>query len=111
MESPREELVRLLREHYRGHGWKVRDADDQTLEADGPGGVTWLGTAVTAEDLSSGGLEERLLELSDRRMPAGGELCPLDLLPAEEAEPRLRALLDRIGLSDRPHVSVYSLAA
>lgn len=111
MVSRREELVELLREHYRDHGWKVRDADDRTLEADGPGGVTWLGTAVTAEDLASGELEGRLLHLSDRRMPAGGELCPLDLLPAAGSEPGLGALLDRLGLSDRPHVSVYSRAA
>jgi hypothetical protein len=110
VDRSRDELVGQLEAHYRSHGWPVERGHDGTLLAGGPGGVTWLGTAVVAADLSSADLEERLLDLAQRRMPHGGELCPLDLVAASECEPRLRALLDRIGLSARPHVSLYSLA-
>jgi len=43
-------------------------------------------------------------------MPAG-ELCPLELLPAEECADGLRALLAELRLERRGHVEVYSLAA
>jgi hypothetical protein len=41
-------------------------------------------------------------------MPGGGELCPLDLLAGADCESSLRGLLARVGLSARPHVSVYA---
>lgn len=110
MNGPREELITQLEAHYRSNGWRVAAADDGTLVAEGPGGVSWLGAPVVTDDFASGDLEERLSELADRRMPGSGELCPLDLLPARECESDLRALLERLGLSRRPHVSLYSLA-
>jgi len=81
------------------------------LYATGPGGVTWIGKAVTARELSDAGIAEWLTEMATRRMPEGGELCPLDLLPAPNCEVRLRELLTRIRLADRPHVTVYTRAA
>jgi len=56
-------------------------------------------------------LESRLVDLADRRMTHGGELCPLELLPAADCVDELEALLERLGLADRRHVAVSSLAA
>jgi hypothetical protein len=107
----RGELSDRLAQHYRKQGWPVDVDDEGIVHASGPGGVTWIGTPVTSEDLDSDGLEERLVDLAAQRMPGGGELCPLELLPARECEPALRALLDRAGLSRERHVAVYSLPA
>lgn len=107
----REELLRKLESHYKSSGWTVQRASDGTLVAAGPGGVTWLGTAITPPDLTSEDLEERLCELAARRMDGGGELCPLDVIASEDCEPDLNATLERIGLAHRRHVSVYSVAA
>jgi len=109
--SVREKLNRRLEEHYRGQGWPVVRSEDGVLHASGPGGVTWLGAAFVGEDLAAEGIGERIVELAQRRMPKGGELCPLDLLASEDSEAGLRGLLERTGLSARPHVSVYSEAA
>lgn len=80
------------------------------VEASGPGGVTWIGKPVLHDDLASEGFEAEIVELAGRRMPGGGELCPLDLLPAAGCEGDLRDLIERLGLSDRPHVSIYEFA-
>jgi len=109
--SVREKLNRRLEEHYRGQGWPVVRSDDGVLHASGPGGVTWLGAAIVEEDLAAENIGKRIVELAERRMPKGGELCPLDLLASEDSESGLRELLERTGLSARPHVSVYSEAA
>lgn len=100
----------MLRSHYRGSGWKV-EAGDGALEATGPHGVKWIGRAVVVEDLRSEDFEAEIVDLADRRMPEGGELRPLDLLPAPECRDQLDALLERVGLSGHTHVSVYSIAA
>lgn len=111
MNETRSELLGQLEGYYRGCGWPVRRAEDHVLEAAGPGGVTWHGIAVVDEDASdSAALDARLRDLGERRMPAGGELCPLDILPAAGCEAELAEALDRTGLSARPHVSVYGLA-
>lgn len=110
MTGARANLTTMLREHYRRGGWAV-EAADGILEAAGPGGVTWIGRAVTSEDFQDGSFEAEIVDLAERRMERGGELCPLDLLPHEDCEPKLRELLARTGLDRRPHVSVYSLAA
>lgn len=73
--------------------------------------MSWLGTAVIPPDLESEETEERLRDLADRRMENGGELCPLDVIASEDCESELNATLARIGLADRRHVSVYSVAA
>lgn len=110
--DPRIELLEQLEGYYRHCGWSVRAAADGILCAAGPGDVTWHGTAIVSEDLHDPEqLDSRLLELAARRMAGGGELCPLDLLPAPGCEPALREALDRTGLSARPHVSVYGLTA
>ena len=112
MSDTRAGLIERLEDYYRGCGWSVKHSSDGTLAAAGPGGVTWHGAAILPEDVARAGwLDERLVELAERRMPGGGELCPLDLLPTEDAEPALREALDRTGLSHRPHVSVYALTA
>jgi hypothetical protein len=111
VDSERLKLVSRLEAHYRSQGWPVECAEEGTVRASGPGGVTWLGAVVVPEDLTSEAFRERLVELSSRRMPGGAELCPLDLLATEECEGELRALLDRLGLSGRPHVSLYTRAA
>ncbi len=112
MNEAREALSGQLEAYYRSCGWRVRRADDGTLEADGPGGVTWHGAAIVAEDIrDAAALDARLMELAGRRMPEGGELCPLDLLPDPRAEAELREALERTRLSHRPHVSLYELAA
>ncbi len=108
MSAKREELLGKLEDYYRSCGWPVERARDGTVRAAGPGGVTWIGMAVVEEDLTDG-LEERLVKLSEVRMPSGGERCPLELLPAEECAGELRAVLGRLRLAGR--VSVYSLAA
>ena len=110
MADARADLLETLEAHYRASGWRARRSE-RTIEASGPGGVTWIGRAVLSEDLRSDRFETEIVELADRRMPSGGELCPLDLLPDPGAESALRELLDRTGLSRRPHVSVYSFAA
>jgi len=107
----RQALLLRLEEHYRNSGWAVRHSEEELLLASGPGGVTWIGTPLTAEDLASEGIEARLMDLAERRMPGGGELCPLDLLAAEDCRDGVDALLGRLRLSERPHVSVYSAAA
>lgn len=111
MDSVRRELLEKLEIHYRGSGWSVKRAGDGTLYANGPGGVTWIGAAITPEDLEDDGVEERLRSMADRRMEGGGELCPLELLPSSDCTEDLRALLGRIGLADRSNVAVYSLAS
>lgn len=111
MSQRREHLLDQLRSHYARHGWSVKQDDEGTLLASEPGGVTWLGTALVSSDLASETVEERLVELSERRMPGGAELCPLDLVADDACEADVRALLNRLGLAGRPHVSLYSLAA
>lgn len=106
----REELTEMLERHYCGCGWSVTRASDGTVRAEGIGGVTWIGLAVMPEDLESEGFGERLVELSRQRMPTG-QLCPFELLPAEECRDLLEAALRELGLADRGHVEVYSLAA
>lgn len=110
METSRDQLTRRLTEHYRGQGWVTRDDEDGIVLADGPGGVTWIGAAVIAHDLASGEFESRLIDLADRRMSQGGELCPLELLPAADCVYELEGLLERLGLTDRRHVAIYALA-
>lgn len=111
MTDPKGELTEMLRDHYKRGGWPVKRSENGILEAAGPGGVTWIGRAVVNDDLASQEFEAEIVELAERRMPQGGELCPLDLLPHADCEPGLRDLLHRTGLDRRPHVSVYSLAA
>ena len=106
----RQELLEQLETYYRSCGWKVESFADGTVRAAGIGGVTWIGMAVVPEDLESDAFEERLLELSEQRMPAG-QRCPFELLPAEECADELRATLERLRLSERGHVGVYWLAA
>ncbi len=109
MDEKRQELLGHLEAYYRGCGWPVERAEDGTTRAAGPGGVTWIGMPVLPEDLAATDFPERLRDLSEQRMPAGGERCPFELLPAEECVAELRQLLAELRLSDR--VSVYSLAA
>jgi hypothetical protein len=111
VDRSRDDLTQRLADHYRGQGWTTRTEADGTILADGPGGVTWIGAGITSSDLSSGGLDARLAELADRRMPHGGELCPLELLPATDCVAELEGLLERLGLAERRHVVVYSLAS
>jgi len=111
MEGERRHLAGSLEDHYRSQGWPVEEAEDGILLASGPGGVTWLGAAVVRADLASEAFAERLVDLASRRMNGAAELCPLDLLAAPECEGELRLLLDRLGLSRRSHVSLYSRAA
>jgi hypothetical protein len=111
MESDRRELVGKLEAHYRGSGWSVKRGGDGTIHASGPGGVTWIAAAILPSDLEDAGTGQRLREMAERRMEGGGELCPLELLPSVECADELKALLDRIGLSGRKNVAVYSLAA
>ncbi len=59
MSERKQELLAALEGVYRGSGWKVTPAEDGTLRATGPGGVTWIGLAVVAEDLAD-------LRLADR---------------------------------------------
>jgi hypothetical protein len=110
VDAKRQELVGQLEDYYRSCGWKVRRAEDGTVRAEGPGGVTWIGLPVLPEDFADPDFEPRLLALSAERMPKG-ELCPLELLPEESCAGPLRDLLDRLRLGDRGHVEVYSLAA
>ena len=110
MSERKQELSGRLEACYRGFGGRVERADDGTVRAAGPGGVTWIGLAVVPEDLAAADFEARLLALSEQRMPHG-ELCPLELLPADECAGDLRAVLERLRLSERGHVGVYSLAA
>ncbi len=110
MDEARDALLAELEAYYRGCGWKVDRPGDGTVRAAGPGGVTWIGLAVVASDLASDAFDARLLELAEQRMPAG-ELCPFELLPADDCADELRAALERLRLSERGHVAVYSLAA
>lgn len=110
MSEERERLTGLLKAHYRSCGWKI-EAGEGHLEATGPHGVKWIGRAVVAEDLDDDGFEAEIIDLAERRMPAGNELRPLDLLPAPECRADLDRLLERTGLDRDTHVSVYSIAA
>lgn len=110
MSETRQRLVEQLEAYYRGCGWSVQRSADGTVRASGPGGVTWIGLAVTADDLAHEGFDQRLIALSDERMPRG-ELCPFELLPEQECADELRATLARLRLDARGHVAVYSLAA
>jgi len=110
MDDQRRELTKKLESYYRSSGWRVTRANG-LLEAVGPHDVKWIGRAVVREDLEADAFEAEIIELADRRMPEGGELCPLDLLPAEECAAGLRELLERTGLGRHTHISVYSLAA
>ncbi len=106
----RDDLRARLHEHYRKQGWATRADGERVVLAAGPGGVTWVGAAVCRDDLAAGRLDSELAKLAERRM-ATGELCPLELLPAPGCESELAALLERLGLSERRHVAVYSLGA
>jgi hypothetical protein len=111
MSARRQELLDLLEAYYRDCGWPVERRGDGTIRAAGVSGVTWIGMAVVPEDLVSPEFEARLIDLSEQRMPEGGELCPFELLPAEECAEELRGVLARLRLDDRGHIAVYSLAA
>jgi hypothetical protein len=107
----RDELLNRLEAHYRESGWPVRARDDSTIRATGPGGVTWIGMAIVAEDLSASDIDDRLLALSDERMHGGRVVCPFELLPAPECADELRDRLRDLHVADRGHVTVYSAAA
>src|SRR4051812_483888 len=106
MSARKQELRGLLEEQYRSYGWKPEIAPDGTIRAAGIGGVTWIGLAVIPEDLDDPAFEPRLLALSRERMPRG-ELCPLEVLPDESCADGVRAILDRLRLTDRGHVEIY----
>lgn len=108
--TQRRELSSALENHYRACGWPVERADDGTVRAVGPGGVTWIGVPVVAADLDQDEFARRLVALSEQRMPAG-QLCPLELLPAADCAGELRDLLARLRLAERGHVEIYSRAA
>jgi hypothetical protein len=107
MTERKSELLGHLEEYYRGCGWPVERAADGTVRARGAADVIWIGLPIVADDFDDS-LAERLIGLSEVRMPSG-ERCPLELLPAAECEGRVRLLLAELGLSDA--VSVYSVAA
>lgn len=111
MEGRRQELRTLLESYYRSCGWRVEHAGDGTVRAAGIGGVTWIGLPVVKADLETPDFEERLVSLSEERMPHGGERCPLELLPDEECADEVKSLLDRLRLRERGHVEIYSVAA
>lgn len=111
MEDDRRDLTEMLEAHYRDSGWSVKRAPDGTLYANGPGGVTWIGAAILPVDLEDEAIAERLRRMAEQRMDAGGELCPLELLPSPECEQELRMLLGQIGMAERSNVDVYSLAS
>lgn len=111
MSETRMALLDQIESHYRGCGWKVQSRDDHTVRATGPGGVTWIGMAVVADDLADATTEQRLLDLSDERMQNGRVVCPFELLPDASCSDALRATLRRLQLDDRGHVTVYSAAA
>lgn len=110
-EPDRSALLVLLERQYRQSGWSFRRGDDHVIRATGPGGVTWLGMAILADDLADAGLVERITDLAEQRMPRGGELCVLDLLPSAECHDELECLLDRAGLGARSNISLYALPA
>lgn len=110
MEAERQELLGHLEAYYRSCGWNPRRAEDGTVRAEGPGGVTWIGLAVVPDDLSTPDFEARLVELADQRLREG-QLCPFELLPAAGCAAELRRLLQRLSLDARGNVAVYSLAA
>jgi hypothetical protein len=110
MGSRRQELQGHLERYYRDCGWTVERRNDGTVRANGVGGVTWIGLPVVPDDLADEGFAARLKALSGERMPTG-ELCPLEILPAEECADSLRALLDELRLRERGHVEVYAVAA
>lgn len=110
MSARRQELRDVLEAYYRDCGFRVQAAADGTLRATGPGGVTFIGLAVVADDLEDAGFEARLLDLAEERMPTG-QRCPLELLPEADCTEDLRLLLARHRLERRGHVEVYSLAA
>lgn len=107
----RSELLDRLEAHYRESGWSVRERDERTVRAVGPGGVTWIGMAVVAEDLAADGLDAQLLALSDERTDGGRVVCPFELLPAADCAEELRDRLRHLHVADRGHVTVYSVAA
>lgn len=111
MDTARRELLETLEAHYRSSGWRVKRGDETTVFADGPGGVTWIGTAVIPADLEKEGIEDRFRDLAERRMDRGGELCPFELLPSPDCKDDLQALLERIGIAGRGNVAVYSFAS
>lgn len=111
MGAKRQDLLDRLESYYRSCGWKVRRGDDGTVRAAGPGEVTWIGLPVLGEDLASAEFRNRLAVLANERMPTGGALCPLELLPAAECADDLRATLAELELDTRGNVAVYSLAA
>ena len=111
MSERKQELLAALERVYRDSGWKVASAEDGTLRATGPGGVTWIGLAVVAADLADSTFPERLLALADSWMPNGRELCPLDVLPDAACAAELREILADLRLTDRAHDEVYSTAA
>jgi hypothetical protein len=107
MDERRRELLEELAHYYRSCG--VEHADDETIRAEGVGGVTWIGMAVVRHDLSADDFAVRLLELSDVRMNGDGARCPFELLPDVDCVDELRSLVARLRLGER--VSIYSLAA
>lgn len=111
MSAKREELLTILEDIYRrGSVWgEPKRAEDGTVRVGDCGGVTWIAMAVVPQDLDDPAFPARLRELSSRRMPEDGRLCPLELLPAKECRAELGALLRELRLVER--VGVYSLAA
>ena len=109
MDERRRLLLDQLERYYRSCGWKVERAEDGTVRAAGVGGVTWIGMAVVDADLADEAFPDRLLELSDVRMPGDGARCPFELLLDAQCASEVVSLLDRLRLAER--VTVYSVAA
>jgi hypothetical protein len=114
MSETREELLAVLEEFYRrglvwGEPWRPGDG---TVRVSDGGGVTWIATAVVADDLADGGeaFRERLLGLCAEHMPPpDGRRCVVELLPAQECAGGVAAILRELRLEER--VGVYSPAA
>jgi hypothetical protein len=107
----RSELLDRLERHYRDSGYVVRERDDRTVRAVGPGGVVWIGLALTGDDLGAADLDSTLLALSDERMENGRIVCPFEILPAPDCAEAVNDRLRTLRVADRGHVTVYSLAA
>jgi hypothetical protein len=106
--ATRDRLADLLAAYDQGSGFRVERRSDGTVLGHGFGGVTWIGLPVVPSDLEHPAFPDMLRALGEERMPTG-ELCPLELLPAEDCVDDLRALLAELHLIKRGHVEVYSV--
>ena len=120
-------LVKTLIEKFLKDGFKIRKASypgfDEPEKAgrhepdirayDDKEGINIIGEAKTCDDLTSNKSKEQFEDFSSRQMTAGkseGKVVPFHVIVPETCEQQLAAVLQELGVLNKPNVFRWSMA-